>query len=247
MTPLIRSHSITGRLFAIGDIHGCSRELSLLLDWLVAKENLSKEDTVVFLGDYIDRGPQSRDVIETVLNWKKCDCIFLKGNHEDMMLDFIGLEGRLGRGWIQSGGEETLRSYGVEPSSHPDIILGAIPENHLRFLKSLESGVLIDPWLFVHAGIHPLRSLESQREKDLYWIRDEFVMNAHKLPFTVVFGHTPFEDVLSNLPYKIGLDTGLVYGHRLSCIEFTSGVLFQIENGGKSVLKKEFNLDRGIG
>lgn len=245
MAAIIRTALSKGRVFGVGDIHGCHHELKVLLKFLESEERIEPNDTIVFLGDYIDRGPQSREVIDTLLNWKRCDCIYLKGNHEDMMLDFIGLEGRLGRGWIQSGGEETLKSYGVDVSSHPDIILGAIPDSHLRFIKSLEAGVLIEPWLFVHAGIHPLRDLSSQREKDLYWIRDEFVMNTHKFPYTVVFGHTPFEDILVNLPFKIGIDTGLVYGHKLSCIEFTRGTLFQVSQGANSVSKKDFSLDRG--
>jgi len=245
VSSLIRSETeLPGRLFAIGDIHGCADELSTMLKFLESSERVSKDDTMIFLGDYVDRGSQTRQVIDILLQWKPCRCFYLKGNHEDMMLDFLGLEGRHGEGWLRSGGEETLKSYGVDSFEDSDTAIGAIPESHLRFLKSLESGILFDPWLFVHAGVHPLKTLDAQRAKDLYWIRDEFVMNVHRFPYTVVFGHTPFEDILLNLPYKIGLDTGLVFGHQLSCIELTKGMLFQVAKGGTSVSKKDLPFDR---
>ena len=87
----------------------------------------------------------------------------------------------------------------------------------------------------VHAGINPSKSLAKQTDSDLLWIRDEFIHNPHRLPYTVLFGHTPRNSVLFDLPYKIGLDTGLVYGNKLSCLEIVERVLFQIGRGQKDV------------
>jgi serine/threonine protein phosphatase 1 len=96
-------------------------------------------------------------------------------------------------------------------------------------------GVQVGEFVFVHAGVSPARSFDDQSEEDLMWIRQEFVQSEHNLGKTVVFGHTPFEDVLLNLPYKIGIDTGLVYGNKLSAVELVHGELLQIDRGDSSV------------
>src|SRR6185295_17593571 len=97
---------------------------------------------------------------------------------------------------------------------------------------------VVDPYVFVHAGISPLHSLEEQREEDLLWIRDEFIRNRHRLAKTVIFGHTPQREVLWHLPYKIGLDTGCVYGNKLSCLDLTSGVLLQVDRDTCAVTRR---------
>lgn len=219
-----------GRLLAIGDIHGCADELAALLREI----SPGPSDTIVFLGDYVDRGSGTREVIEQVLDLRasnRCGTVFLRGNHEDMFLGFLGENGSHGDVFLFNGGRATLASYGVRAGDRLPDVLAKLPPNHLAFLKGLEFSYLVEPFLFVHAGISPLRPLAEQRREDLLWIRDEFIRNRHRLAQTVVFGHTPQREVFWHLPYKIGLDTGCVYGNRLSCLDFTSRELLQVERG----------------
>jgi serine/threonine protein phosphatase 1 len=219
-----------GRLFAIGDIHGCVDELTTMLNAIAP----ARGDTIVFVGDYVDRGPAARDVIELLLECRQgeAEYVFLKGNHEDMMLSFLGLPGHYGESFLFNGGAPTLESYGV-PEGAP--ALERIPPRHVDFLKTLATSYLHPPYLFVHAGISPLRQLEEQSVEDMLWIRQEFIFNAHPVGATVVFGHTPMRAVMVDLPYKLGIDTGLVYGGKLSCLEFNEGVLYQIGRGSRQV------------
>ena len=228
----------SGKIYVIGDIHGCVDELRVLLGAL----NFSLDDYIIFIGDYIDRGPHSREVVEEVIELGKSYKVFpLKGNHEDMIVNFLGYRGRFGGSWLKNGGEETLRSYGITDSYDPDRVLSSMPESHLKFYRELIPGLTIDNWLFVHAGIDPLKDLKSQRAKDLFWIRENFINNIHKLDYTVVFGHTPYQDVFIQKPYKIGIDTGLVYGNKLTCIELTENKVFQVPLGSKSVAERHYD------
>src|SRR6516164_1363402 len=130
-----KGKSPTGRLFAIGDIHGCPDELGAML----RRVNPKREDTVVFVGDYVDRGPSSRDVVEQLLAFKRecaCEIICLKGNHEDMLLSFLGLPGHFGESFIFNGGAATLDSYGII-ESQLDRVAELIPESHLEFFSDL--------------------------------------------------------------------------------------------------------------
>jgi serine/threonine protein phosphatase 1 len=222
--------------FVIGDIHGCISELRYLLDDLP----LHRGDVVVFLGDYIDRGPDSKEVVSFLIELKKrlsdIELVFLKGNHEDMFLGYLGLAGQHGNMFLVNGGIATLASYGLTPDKLTvSNTLAAISPDHLQFYNELRSMHLMDAFLCVHAGVRPEKSLAEQSAEDLIWIRDKFIFNAHKLPYTVLFGHTPQHAVLFDLPYKIGLDTGLVYGNMLTCLEVDEKVLFQISRGKKSV------------
>ena len=161
--------------------------------------------------------------------------VFLKGNHEDMCLGYLGRRGNWGEAWRMNGGGSTLRSYGI-----PTELAGApaaerFPAEHLAFFESLLPWHVADRFLLVHAGIRPFRPLEEQDAEDLVWIREEFIASPHALPYTVVFGHTPQRQVLVDLPYKIGIDTGCVYGGRLTAIELTEGVLHQVPYGERQV------------
>jgi serine/threonine protein phosphatase 1 len=217
-------------LFALGDIHGCVDELTTMLHAIAPRRG----DTVVFVGDYIDRGPAPRDVIELLLECRQgeAEFVFLKGNHEDMMLSFLGLPGHYGDSFLFNGGAPTLESYGVAEGASA---LEWIPASHVDFLKNLATSYLHPPYLFVHAGISPLRQLEEQSVEDMLWIRQEFIFHPHSVAATVVFGHTPMRAVMIDLPYKLGIDTGLVYGGKLSCLEFNEGVLYQVARGSKHV------------
>ncbi|MEY4669651.1 MAG: hypothetical protein RL518_2350 [Pseudomonadota bacterium] len=225
------------RVFAFGDIHGCNDELKTLLHSLRSQHQTTKADQFIFIGDFIDRGPDSKGVIDTLLGWKAeyPKTVFLKGNHEDMLLGFLGMGGSSGDVYLMNGGNEFFKSYGIEPTGPLSEVAKSLPPEHLRFLTSLETGVSIGEFLFVHAGIHPGRELNDQKTHDLMWIRGEFIPVEHKMGKTVVFGHTPFADVMLHMPFKIGIDTGLVYGNLLSCVELVEGTVFQVERGGAHV------------
>jgi len=220
------------RTFVIGDIHGCADEIDRLLETLAP----SSTDVVVFLGDYIDRGPASKAVIDRLLRLR-CEgprCIFLKGNHEDMFLGFLGRSGLYGDAFLANGGETTLRSYGLASRAGP-LTAELLPPDHLDFLLSLEMHSQHGEFFCVHAGLAPTRPLAEQQVEDMLWIRNEFICSAHPFPFTVIFGHTPQREVLVDLPYKIGLDTGLVYWNQLSCLELHDKCLYQIKRGERNV------------
>ncbi len=225
----------TRRTFVIGDIHGCVDEIDRLLDAL----SPSSADTLVLLGDYIDRGPSSRAVIDRMLRLRReaPRCVFLKGNHEDMFLAYMGQQGAYGEAFLFNGGEATLRSYGLEECT-PAAVAARLPPEHLAFLLSLEMRFQQGRFLCVHAGIAPDRPLDDQRDEDLLWIRDGFIAHPHPFPYTVLFGHTPQREVLVDEPYKIGLDTGLVYWNKLSCLELEGLQLHQIRRGAREVMSR---------
>ncbi len=223
-----------GRLFAIGDIHGCPGELGALLEQLP----LEAGDTVCFVGDYIDRGRDSKGVVDLLLaahTRSDVRWVFLKGNHEDMCLSFLGRGGSWGESWMVNGGAAAVRSYGVDARSAPARVEGAMPETHLAFFESLERSFRWGGFLLVHAGIRPGVPWEQQTNDDLFWIREEFVLHPHGLPETVVFGHTPARAPYVDLPYKIGIDTGLVYGGTLTALELPDLVLHQVAAGSREV------------
>ncbi len=222
------------RVFAIGDIHGCPGELGALLDGM----GLERGDTVCFVGDYIDRGKDSRGVIDLLLAFRRRDdvrSIFLKGNHEDMCLSFLGRAGRWGESWLVNGGAEAVRSYGLDARSAPAALEAAMPPEHIAFLEGLERSHRDLGYLLVHAGIRPTRRWEEQSDEDLFWIRDEFISRPHQLPETIVYGHTPVRQVYADLPYKIGIDTGLVYGGCLTALELPDQTLHQVVAGERRV------------
>lgn len=203
-----------GRIFAIGDIHGCLDKLRKLLalidaDWA--------QDTVVFMGDYIDRGPASKEVVDAVLDLRRKHerVVCLMGNHERMFLNW--LDGREEDLFLANGGRNTLRSYGIAPDDSDRE--AKVPPDHLEFFRSLLPFYETETHLFVHAGVRPGLPMEIQDPHDMIWIRHEFFLADHGLNKTVVFGHTPF----TGKPYvgekRIGIDTGAVYGGTLTCLE----------------------------
>jgi len=206
---------------------------------MIERLPLAASDRIVFLGDYVDRGHDSKGVVAYLLELKNNapqEIVFLKGNHEDMLLSYLGLPGHHGDMFLFNGGEATLTSYGVSGKKDPkEKILAAIPAAHLEFFKTLRTYYVLDGFLCVHAGINPAKTLDDQSEEELFWIRDEFIRRPHSLPYTVLFGHTPQPEVLCDWPYKIGLDTGLVYGNKLSCFETSEKTLFQLHRHSRSV------------
>jgi len=214
---------MAGRLLAIGDIHGCHHMLVKLLERIAFDP---ATDALVFVGDYIDRGPDARKVIDTLIGLRACcpNLVCLKGNHEAMLLDYY-LDGRGERQFFFNGGLATLDSYSISPA---DARAGrGLPEDHLQFLRGLPLFHETEAYLFVHAGLRPRIPLADQLPEDLLWIRYEFIDSEADFGRTVVFGHTPLKDPLIE-PNKIGIDTGAVYGGRLTCIELPSGVIHQV-------------------
>lgn len=226
------------RVFAIGDIHGCVDEATKMCAHLEKEEGLSDDDVVVFVGDYIDRGPSSRGVVELMIEFKRKfpKSRFLKGNHEDMLLDFLGFGGRMGEAFLYNGGLETIQSYGISVFASPEQMIRTFPTEHFQFFNSLESILKVDGHICVHAGLNPLRSMTSQNDGDIYWIRDDFIHNPHPYGMSIVFGHTPHQEILLDLPYKIGIDTGLVFGNKLTCLELKSKKVFQLSRNSSEIV-----------
>ena len=205
-----------GALYVIGDIHGCLTPLQRLLD----KVGPGPGDELVFIGDYIDRGPQSREVVELVRGLPG-RTTFLIGNHEKMLLDY--LEGKEQDLYLFNGGEETLQSYG-KPL--------VIPEPHLAFFKNLRPYYDTPGFLFVHAGLRPMVPLDRQTLEDLVWIRHEFFQFIGRFEKPVVFGHTPMREVLMRED-RIGIDTGCVYGGKLTCLKLPDRQIIQVRGMGR--------------
>lgn len=208
-------------IFVIGDIHGCFRAMEAMLEKLPIAWGI---DYIIFLGDYIDRGPDSRRVLETLLELKKIysERVFpLKGNHEWMFERYLqGLDVEI---FLYNGGGETLKNYFTGGKLH-------IPEEHIKFVQELPLYLELGPYLFVHAGINPQKKLEEQTEEDLLWIRQSFYLAEKKFEKVVIFGHTPFPEVFM-LEDRIGLDTGCVYGGKLSALKLPEREIFQVYCG----------------
>lgn len=229
------------RLFAIGDIHGHSAELGALLRFIIEEKGLSSNDQLIFIGDYIDRGQDSKGVIEQLQSVRERwpETVLLKGNHEEMLLSFLGLGGPNGEYYLKNGGITFFNSYGIELGGPLESLREAIPQRHLDILLELEMGVSLAEFIFVHAGVSPVKALDNQTSSDLLWIRDDFLNYTHDFAKIVVFGHTAFNQVVLNLPYKIGIDTGAGYNNILSAVELVHGELYQVNIGTKEVKVSE--------
>jgi len=203
------------KIFAIGDIHGCLEKL----EELMTKFDIDKEkDTLVFIGDYIDRGKSSKEVVDYVINLQDQyrNVVCLLGNHEQMFLQYLeGLDEGL---YLGNGGVSTLSSYEIFLSDNIEKRRAKIPDAHWKFYESLLPYYETDKYIFVHAGIRPGLPVKEQTLDDLLWIRYEFIENEKDFGKTVVFGHTPLMSPLIE-KNKIGIDTGAVYGGKLTCVE----------------------------
>ncbi len=228
-------------VFAIGDLHGCPAELEVLL----ARIAPGADDTLVFLGDYVDRGGGVRPLIDRLLRLRAeaPRTVFLRGNHEDMLLAYLGLAGHYADAYLANGGTATLASYGVPSATRGAAAAALLPPAHLDFLSSLALTHRHDRYLFVHAGVRPGVPLERQSDEDLLWIREEFFGARHDLPMTVVFGHTPQREVRLALPFHIGLDTGLVYGNKLSCLDVAGRRLLQVKRGAARATERDLDAE----
>ena len=223
------------RVYAVGDIHGEAGRLAELLRTIETDAAGGSDDRLlVTLGDYVDRGPDSREVIDILEDepLSGFKCVHLIGNHEQMMLDFLE-SAENGPRWLMNGGDGTCRSYGIDPlgddwgaggAAFPSRLDGlrqglleALPATHRRFLDALVLHHQEGDYLFVHAGLRPGRPLAAQDPEDLLWIRDPFLYSTSDHGFIVVHGHTPTGEP-DRQPNRIGIDTGACYGGRLSCL-----------------------------
>ena len=223
-------------LYAVGDIHGRLDKL----DALLGKLPLQSGDRFVFLGDYVDRGPDSAGVVERLIDFADAyPCVFLLGNHESMFLDYLGWSGPFYFGadvFLPNGGDATLASYGWHEDRPPTPAELRMPPKHEAFFKALRSHHAEGAYVFVHAGLGrnlPRAgdvewALRNARIEELLWDRASSEV-PHELGVTVVYGHTPLADfsVRWNLPYSIGIDTGAVYGGRLTAIRLPDETVFQ--------------------
>ncbi len=211
-------------IWAISDIHGMYDTLISLLKRIQIKDS----DTMIFLGDYVDRGPDSKKVLDLLITLsKQRNRIFLKGNHDDMMVDYCQKTHEYGEGvWFYNGALSTIKSFNNN-----------IGEEYINFLKDLplyyELEVENEKYLFVHAGVNPKKSLSKQDKWDLLWIRDEFLsMSDRFYNYTVIHGHTPTlyltgEDKIfvkrdnNKKIISVDIDTGCVYGGKLTAFGIT--------------------------
>jgi len=207
------------RAYVVGDIHG---RLDLLEELLAEIERDVRaarppKALLVFLGDLIDRGPNSASVVELLrlYRYPPLQPVFLLGNHEEVLLRILGGEAQLIADWRLFGGAETLMSYGVEPEALAGLdqagalalVRRAIPPQHVTFLKGFADTCRFGDYLFVHAGIRPGVDLEQQKQADLRWIREPFLNDNADHGFVVVHGHTICNEV-EERPNRIGIDTG---------------------------------------
>jgi serine/threonine protein phosphatase 1 len=250
--------STGGRLiYAVGDIHGRMDLLEPLLDQIRQDAFDAPRPTkpvLIFIGDYIDRGPSSRAVIERLIGLKR-DAEFevcaLKGNHEAAVLGFLQNPAS-GPAWSEQGGAQTLASYGVTPpasatdaeawSTVRDAFALALPLEHLNFLSELVLTAAHGDYVFVHAGLRPGLALEAQSEVDLLWIRDEFLNEPGPFENVVVHGHTPMEKPFMG-EHRINTDTGAYATGTLTAVRLADGERRFIQSGAPSALSSDRPVD----
>ena len=221
--------------YAVGDIHGRAdllAELVALLEGRAEQERREAgEPIVIFLGDYVDRGPHAAAVLDLLIAGRPqgYERRFLKGNHEEMMLTFLA-DPLQNRAWITQGGAETLTSYGVTPPSPLDLahdawikaaeaLKAAVPAAHMEFLGNLERYIVAEDYVFVHAGVNLARPIEKQTDDDLLWSREKFLNTRKRYSRRVVHGHTPADLPVAD-ERRIGLDTGAYATGVLSAARF---------------------------
>jgi serine/threonine protein phosphatase 1 len=215
------------RVYAVGDIHGCADLFAELISVIEADDRARgpSETTVILLGDLVDRGPDSRGVIDAARDWSQRRALrILFGNHEEMFLKSLEDEGVL-RQFIRFGGKETILSYGVTRDEYLEMTVEElqaamatrIPSEDLDFMRGFEDMIVIGDYIFVHAGIRPGVDLDSQTPADLRWIREPFLSHASQEGMCVVHGHT-ITDAPDVQPGRVGIDTGAYASGRLTAI-----------------------------
>jgi serine/threonine protein phosphatase 1 len=207
------------RAYAVGDIHGRLDLLDALLAKIEAEvaARPARRTWAVFLGDLIDRGPESAGVVERLRTWRPRHVrpVFLAGNHEEVLLSILAGDGAILANWLKFGGAECAASYGVDPDllrrveeqEGVAMLRAKVPRAHREFLESFADTFAFGDYLFVHAGIRPGIAVEEQDRKDLRWIRDPFLSDAQDHGCVVVHGHT-ISKAVDERANRIGIDTG---------------------------------------
>ena len=230
------------RIYAVGDIHG---RLDLLNELLarIDDDRSSRPATrsvSIFLGDYIDRGPSSRETIDRlIVHAEANESVFLKGNHEQIAISCLRDRGLFER-WMRLGGRETLMSYGITLAALSDdrqivrlqaAFHDALPQSHFRFFRDLQSSYTCGDYFFAHAGVKPDIPLARQKENDLLWIRQEFLASRDDFGKIVIHGHTPTRDIQVE-PNRVNIDTGAFATGRLTCLVIDESSLSVIDTSG---------------
>ena len=221
-------------LFAIGDIHGCLNELTKLHKNILSHDKFEvQNDLLIYLGDYIDRGKYSKDVIDQILKLKnnKIKMINLMGNHDEFMIDFLFNDKNNIKDWLNFGVDETFRSYGIEVvefikdgfendviSQLRNTLHKKMGQDHIDFFRNLQISFSTDKYLFVHAGIDPQKKLNEQTKKDFLWSRSSKFFNKNfKFEKIIVHGHTPEQNVINDA-YRINVDSGCYFSGKLTSV-----------------------------
>ena len=221
-------------IYAIGDIHGCLSELTYLNKKILTNDKFNvKEDLLIYLGDYIDRGLKSKQVIDQIIKLKnkQIKTIHLMGNHEELMIDFLFNKKNNIKNWLNFGADQTFKSYDIEIVEFikdgfedniidrlRNVLLKKMGSDHIDFLNNLELTYLTEKYLFVHAGIDPNKNFTEQTKKDYLWSRSsDFFHKDFKTEKTIIHGHTPEQNIV-NHPYRVNIDTGCYFSGKLSCV-----------------------------
>jgi serine/threonine protein phosphatase 1 len=219
------------RLYCIGDIHGRADLLAAMFDGIgadLAEHPPAQQGILVFVGDYVDRGLQSREVIDMILAdpLPELTKVCLKGNHDESALQFLR-DSQFGPIWFSYGGDATLLSYGVRMPAGKvgseryegmrQQFEAALPPSHLEFLTNLQMTYECGDYLFVHAGVRPGVAFADQNPEDLMWIREEFLDSRQDFGKVVVHGHS-VSDAPELKRNRIGIDTGAYASNRLTCL-----------------------------
>jgi serine/threonine protein phosphatase 1 len=239
------------RIYAIGDVHGCIDHLRRVQAAILAdlREYPHPDPLILFVGDYTDRGPDSRGTIDHLMSMQKSGppnlCLF--GNHDLCFLEYLAdpLARSAGLHWLhpRMGGELTLASYGISGAdlNHPEkshsAFVRAVPPEHAEWLAALPLTMRIGDYLFVHAGIRPGIAIDQQELMDLIWIREGFLDDDRDHGFTVIHGHTVVPHV-SRFSNRIDIDTGAVFGGTLSCLILEDGHQGLLEGGQRRPLPR---------
>ena len=229
------------QVFAVGDIHGCKELLNVIHNKIIeASKNKEGEKLLIYLGDYIDREPDIKGTIQTLIDFQPENFtkVFLLGNHEQMLLDFMAGKRNSLYIWLGNGGLETLESYGSDMNSYIDHSMELkdeelirkqftrlLPSVHKNFFNQLILNYEWGNYFFVHAGINPDLPIEKQEKETMLWTREKNFFNPKmKCSKIIVHGHTPVEKI-EKYPFRINLDTGSFYSGKLSCLKIENGKL----------------------
>lgn len=227
--PAVRSIPEGQRVYAVGDIHGCLELLDDLIAQIEADDRArgGAQTQLVFLGDLVDRGPDSAGVVERLMALADArgNVRFILGNHEEIFLRALDGDMESLRLFVRIGGRETILSYGVverdyERTNYDELLAlmqAHVPQQHIDFLQSFEDRIEIGDYVFVHAGLRPGVAIEEQRRSDMRWIRTSFLDSGHEFGKLVVHGHSISKDVVVR-PNRIGIDTGAFGTGRLTAL-----------------------------